>query len=663
MSEKYYKTNIPWLGGMFLLRKNVNNTFTTHFTDETKFCACSFTKSDCKNGDFAANKGPCPKCFIKCDYHVNKHGIQANEEFLKHHIKNKLTCSSCAFCEYNKTKNLDEHTRLFFEYPYRNEPSISFLNEDFVPIHKTTDRNIKCYYNNRKLIDPFCVLENIGVDNPETKKFQFIGVPPEPVFKLQGVEKQKRLKKSRKGNSTSETQDSAIDLSQEPLIEIPPTPQEPVTEVPPPPSQEPVIELPPEQQQVLPYTNNYPLIAQYLVDYYVNHPEFFHIVHDAIKDVLTEQTRTYVGFVKNDTDIMFKIVDHYNGLDAQQIENIKNEDQYELEVTNKAAYYGFSGNILFTSIFTLPIPIMPLTFNPFTNEPIIDDNLQRVITVKIIEKVNGITATNYIKTVRRASSSEVKTIVNHISNAVSRMHESFVYHGDLNTENIIIFVSGTSSQVLFIDFKYRDWVGNVNNYIQSFKNRDPDNIKLSKVLDDTKMKLLEFHDLHNLCWYSYRDIKLYIADSIVDQKFLLNKDDPAYLYYFSYVIGVYFVPYIQLLFKFKRNPYFIGYSTTKKPVEVVTKTLYKLLTGLLDLLKGVRQISVPGLPQLEISRTKVETTLTGLEGELSSKYINVITKFYIMYISFSGYIKKFVLPQGKNLTFFDVPGDEKEFMF
>lgn len=158
--KKYYKSHIPWIGGVFLFEQRENKIISTYFSDGTPFCLCSFEKEYCENKDFTTKKGPCPKCNIKCEKHVGKYGIQANPDYLKHSLKNKITC---AFCQLEKTKKIDVHVKKFLSRPYPNIPEFSFIdhNDKLIETNDTTTKNQKNpmkqigYWCGEPMIDPF----------------------------------------------------------------------------------------------------------------------------------------------------------------------------------------------------------------------------------------------------------------------------------------------------------------------------------------------------------------------------------------------------------------------------------------------------------------------------------------------------------------------------
>lgn len=168
--KKYYKSNIPWVGGVFLFEEKENKTISTYFTDGTPFCYCSFVKG---NKNFTTRKGPCPKCNIKCEKHIEKYNIQANPTYLKHALRNKNTHMACAFCQLEKTKKMDVHVKRFLMSPYTNIPEFSFIDHNdklFVP-SKETMKQIG-YWCGNPMIDPFYTFKLIcaGEDDAIIKK-------------------------------------------------------------------------------------------------------------------------------------------------------------------------------------------------------------------------------------------------------------------------------------------------------------------------------------------------------------------------------------------------------------------------------------------------------------------------------------------------------------
>lgn len=532
MAQRYYKTNIPWLGSEFLLKSTINNSFTAHFSDGTSFCSCSFSLGK----DSLSNGGPCPQCTIKCEKHVEKHNIQANSDYLKHALRNKKTHVACAFCQYENTKVMDKHTKKFFEMPYHDDPSFSFLSNDSKLItSESTCKKIVGYYNGRPIFDPFDVFKGIGykfynkrigVKEGKQEIIDLTDSPPTtpaPIFTLEGgVKKPQRLMKKKP--KTMEER-GTIDL---------------------------------EEHEKEREANE--RIATDIYNEYINNAQKLVDEHKILKNQTIPSFMTVlVGFLSQDKKIIFKVSDfgEQSDTDAVISEHI---EEYEVNMTNKAASVGLSKRVQYHKIFKTDVQ-PSLSVNTTTTT-------KRFISIRIMETVEGEAFDRfYNKNKMILTELDYQHLTNEIADQVKLMHSYHIYHKDLHAGNIMVVWDNTTKKfsVKFIDFTYRK-VGVAIDVIEKFIDLKEHS---KEEIEEYKHLLHEIDDLWILCYYTERDLTDFFvpvtnAPSIFTMQLLSN---PQAVFYLSKTVGNFFVLFVRKLYKFLEFP-----SIRKFDRELLEKT-------------------------------------------------------------------------------------------
>lgn len=562
MKTNYFKSKVKWLGTEFLFKNTSGNKLSVHFTDEQPFCSCSFTNEHCGDENFANNVGPCPKCFTKCDKHIERYELQSNFDYMKHYSKNKDKFMSCAFCQYEHTHKMDEKTKAFFKTPYPDNPSISFLSKKGIPITDKLEKphyvNVVGFYNGRKMLAPLSLPKsgNIGAygGGSSSEEFEFERYNPE-TGEIEDVAYERSMPQYDSDDfeiipeSYEEDEEGEEDEEDEEGEDD----EEPYEEEEESPKQETTTENQPELTEFDP--SKYPTIAKYLLAHYIHDRNDFENEYrqKGLKNEMQGYHRTFVGFIKGEDNVIFKIEDYIYGMNEFEIDLAVRGDIYEAVTTNKAFELGVTGRMLYSNVF----------IKEKMGRDMEKNDIFRVFIVKIMDKVEGTTLNQFMK--KYKTDEFINKLTHDLTYMVNEMHERGVIHGDLHGGNILIDGTDDDYTINFIDFTHREYMNDIEGYIKKKTEENPND---QYFLSTAKSYLLRFHDVHNMCWFAFRDLGDYNIPTTLSNTVLQDKNDPHFILYYSVLVGYYFVLYARIISYGLTNKYFVEYSDrTKKAVS------------------------------------------------------------------------------------------------
>lgn len=645
MTHKYYKTSVPWVGEVFIFQKNQTGSITTHFSDGTPFCSCSFNKEHCVNENFSQETGPCPKCLIKCDQHVKQYKIQANPTYLKHALKNPKTHMACAFCQRKKSKKMDVHTKQFFEMPYPQVPSFSFLDDKGIHIEEKINdpayKDVIGYYNGEMVIDPFnsfikvcCGKNNIGSEEtglmgdttgvlpPQMREEEPDVLPPHmkdeeplelpnPVFSLSKTIK-KDTEEERLKNLMKKQRQEENEKKLQALREF--YKERKLTQ-----ERERLMRREEEKRKSTKWKptqdeeNNYMRIVQEIFGDYTNRN-----VTSRYKNVVSKyknRNLVYVGFLES--GMMFKITE-YQEMNQEDMEALQEKEDYDIETSNLAANYGLSWRIYHSHSFTnVGYPLL------------VGSN--KIIIIRLMENMNGVTVDKLDKTFD-LDEFGYKNLVNAIYSGFIHLHKYGIYHGNVNYQNVFVRInidedpdSDTYLQQLidvkFTQFEIVGFFGEVN----KMRVTKTTKIQSENDLNAFKKFLIGLYDTWMLCLNAKREYLFYVPKQ--ERMNFESMNNPNAIHYMSVVFGSYFALFAMYLFTVDDYKKQLDYANKLKSLSNNISLTSSLL--LLSLPEITMVLKDKNTPYKEILEKVTYETLTNPERYPKSRVYKMDTTMAI----------------------------------